>query len=180
MERFARMLRVSVATRVLDVGGTPAIWRLSPVRPRLVILNIHGAGTTVIGDAKQMPFKDNSFDVVFSNSLIEHLPPGAWKSFAGECRRVGSRLWIEAPNPGFPFEPHFLTPVIHWLPMDWRVRVAPYTVRALLDPRPPAEYRDLAREVAMPTRRQMRSLFPDALIIPERWLGLTKAHIAIR
>ena len=80
-------MRHHVRIRVLlDVGGSPEIWKLCPVRPRLTLLNIRGYVTElpfVVGDAVQLPFREGAFDVVFSNSLIEHLPLGP-----GRCSRM--------------------------------------------------------------------------------------------
>jgi hypothetical protein len=124
MERFVRELGITSDTRVLDVGGTPDNWDLSPVRPRLTLLNMPrahddlGAGTRwVAGDGRALPFADGAFDVVFSNSVIEHV--GALpqqRCFADEVRRVGRSYWVQTPNRGFPIEQHLFTPLVHWLP----------------------------------------------------------------
>ncbi|MEM2045934.1 MAG: class I SAM-dependent methyltransferase, partial [Candidatus Bathyarchaeia archaeon] len=57
----------------------------------------------IIGDARCMPFKDKSFDVVFSNSVIEHV--GNYddqKMCAEEIRRVGKCYFVQTPNFYFP------------------------------------------------------------------------------
>jgi len=46
----------------------------------------------VIGDARSLPFKDESFDHVFSSHTLEHLPHG-------DCDRV-LREWIRVLRPG--------------------------------------------------------------------------------
>ena len=84
MERFARAFRVTAKTLVLDIGGTPDCWDLIAVRPRLVLLNtprakddLAGAAEWVAGDGRALPFRDAAFDVVFSNSVIEHVGDAA-------------------------------------------------------------------------------------------------------
>ncbi len=55
--------------------------------------------------------------VVFSNSVIEHV--GTWEdqqAFAAEVRRVGRRLWVPAYE--CPIEPHYLAPLVHYLPKE--------------------------------------------------------------
>jgi hypothetical protein len=62
-------------------------------------------------------FETKSFDIVFSNSLIEHLPRELQQAFAAECQRVGRHFYIQTPNKWFPVELHILLPIIHWLPL---------------------------------------------------------------
>src|SRR5581483_1527002 len=84
MHRFVRECGITAETRVLDIGGTPDNWELAPVQPRLVLLNmpraheeVAGAIQWVAADGRALPFRDASFDVVFSNSVIEHVGDGA-------------------------------------------------------------------------------------------------------
>lgn len=74
MARFRRAFPLTPQTRVLDVGGTSLNWTLLTVRPRITLLNLPSAGeATVVGDGRHLPFRDRSFDIVFSNSVIEHI-----------------------------------------------------------------------------------------------------------
>lgn len=185
MARFARAFGVTERTTVLDVGGTPAIWSLLPRVPRVTLLNLKPtAGSpipVVVADARRLPFPDRSFDVVFANSLIDHLgtlPDQA--AFAQECRRVGRGYWVQSPNRRFPIEPHVLTPFVHWLPRSWRRRALRFTVWGILT-RPSAAAVDrMVEEVRMLTSGEMRRLFPDARILRERMLGLTKSVVAVK
>lgn len=43
MRRFVRDFSITSDTRVLDIGGTPSNWTLTPVQPRLTILNLRRA-----------------------------------------------------------------------------------------------------------------------------------------
>ena len=75
------------------------------------------------GDATNLSeLPDGSFDVVFSNSVIEHLETFERQAaMAAEVRRLAPIYWVQTPNFWFPVEPHFLTPAWHWLPMGLRV-----------------------------------------------------------
>jgi SAM-dependent methyltransferase len=193
MERFARECRITPATRVLDIGGTPDCWDLSPVRPRLVLLNtprakddLRGAAEWVAGDGRALPFRDGAFDIVFSNSVIEHVGDRASQQrFAQEVARVGRGYWVQTPDRHFPVEQHLLTPVVHWLPRAWQRAVVPrFTVWAVLT-RPSSDrhrfYIDhYLNDVRLLTARELAGLFPAARLIRERFCGFGKSLIAFR
>jgi SAM-dependent methyltransferase len=68
-------------------------------------------------DGDIFPFPDHSFDVCWSNAVVEHV--GGRKKqirFAQEIRRVAKKAFITTPNRHFPIEVHTRTPLFHWLP----------------------------------------------------------------
>lgn len=193
MARFAGELGITAETRVLDIGGTPDNWRLLAAPPRLVLLNtpraaedLAGAPTWVAGDGRALPFRDGAFDVVFSNSVIEHVGDAASQQrFASEVARVGRAYWVETPNRWFPVEQHLLTPFIHWLPRRWQRALVPrFNWWHVLVPLP-ADRREFyiahyLRDVRLLGPRQLRALFPEASILRERVLGVAKSLVAVR
>ena len=193
MTRFQRLLQVDEHTRILDVGGTPGNWSLLAVRPRITILNLpraierNGDSTVwIFADGCQLPFRDQSFDVVFSNSVIEHLgSPIRHEQYAREIARVGVRYFVQTPNRWFPVEPHLLTPMIHFLPRSWqrgvieKLTIWEWVARPRPDQR--AFYLEhYLRDIQLLDSRQMRRLFPGSRLIRERFLGFTKSLIAMR
>jgi len=188
MRRFQQQFGVTPLTRVLDVGGGSFNWLLLNYLPQLTILNIsiseemHGPYTSVVADGRYLPFKDKSFDIVYSNSVIEHLQNREnQQRFASECQRVGVRLYLQTPNKRFPIEPHLLTPVIHWLPLSLQKRlVRNFTVWGIIA-RPTQEVCLIfLKEVRFLNEKEFRQLFPEAIIWHERFLGLTKSFIAVK
>lgn len=191
MERLCRTLDLRPGTRVLDVGGNTFNWRLSPVRPDLTFLNLavdrfligdDVGATLAVGRAEALPFRDRSFDLVFCNSVIEHV--GTWEDqvrVAAELRRVGRTLFVQTPDRHFPIEPHYLTPFVHYLPVRVRRRLLRnFTVWGWIE-RPSADQVDAStREIRLLSRKEMARLFPDAVIERERFLGLSKSLIAVR
>ena len=72
----------------------------------------------VQGNALNMPFEDNSFDLVFSSAVLEHV--GSFENqckFLNECLRVSKKyVFLTTPNRFYPIEFHTYLPFIHWLP----------------------------------------------------------------
>ena len=109
MQRFVRDFAITPETRVLDIGGTAYNWTLLAERPRLTLLNMPRASEVneqgvdwVAADGCALPFGDASFDVVFSNSVIEHLgSPERQRQFASEVARVGKKYYVQTPNRWF-------------------------------------------------------------------------------
>lgn len=75
------------------------------------------------GNARRLPFAPNAFDVVFCNSLLEHVPQ--WREVLAEMSRVlkpGGVVIIYTTNKFCPFQQevnHF--PFYSWLP-EWLKR----------------------------------------------------------
>lgn len=202
VKRFAMMLALIdkvVAEKgkahILDVGGTvdywmalEPLWRGRDLSFTLVNLEAEPVSdprfTSRAGNACAMPeFADNSFDVVHSNSVIEHV--GRWnamKAMAAEVSRLAPRFYLQTPAFGFPVEPHFRTPFFHWLPMPWRIWL---TRHFALGHYPRAETLDQAmgfvEDAILVDASRFKALFPaPARVIKERIFGLTKSFIAIR
>ncbi|HEY1901930.1 MAG TPA: class I SAM-dependent methyltransferase [Terracidiphilus sp.] len=188
MNRFFAFFAPSPEVRVLDIGGTPQTWCVESeghTRFSVTLINIRRDGqidvgpfTSIEGDATEMPFADNSFDIAFSNSVIEHV--GTWdkqQAFAREARRVARKLWIQTPARSFPIEAHLLAPYIQYLPKSAQHRIARWTPRGLLTP---DAVHEIVDEVRLLTYRELKHLFPDCRILKERLFGLTKSYIAVR
>jgi hypothetical protein len=117
---------------VLDVGGTARFWAHMDMLDRgldITTINLvddqdHRPGVHVmVGDATRLPFADGAFDIVFSNSAIEHVGgPAAQRRMLAEMERVGRHgLFLQTPCRWFPIEPHFHFPFFGVLPESVRV-----------------------------------------------------------
>jgi hypothetical protein len=77
--------------------------------------------TAVRADGRALPFPDDSFDVGFSNAVVEHLPDlDSQRAFVCELCRVSRRVFVTTPNRNFPVDTHTLVPLAHWLPDERR------------------------------------------------------------
>jgi len=187
---------------ILDLGGTLAYWRrvgldfLREVGARITIVNIQprelsaeGTGVEgfaeVVGDACHLDdFADDSFELVHSNSVVEHvLTWSNMKAFAAETRRVGKNYYVQTPYFWFPIDPHFYrVPMFHWLPRPVRARLLnrfPIAYVGKVIPDVDLAFQAIERTQLLDAR-QFRFLFPDAAISFERFVGLPKSLIAIR
>jgi len=192
MKRFLDLFNPSSGTTILDVGGYPLTWKGIKSKPSVTVLNIHPIDyalgpddppiSTVIGNGCSLDFPDKSFDIIFCNSVIEHV--STWErqqELARECRRVGKSLWIQTPARSFFIEPHLLTPFIHYLPRNLQRRLMRnFTLWGLLSRPTPERVDELMAEIRLLNRREMACLFPDCDLTKERVLGLVKSYIAVR
>jgi 2-polyprenyl-3-methyl-5-hydroxy-6-metoxy-1,4-benzoquinol methylase len=71
----------------------------------------------VVGRAESLPFASETFAVVLSNYVIEHVVDAA--AHLREIRRVlapGGLAYVAAPNRFALVEPHYKLPLLSWLP----------------------------------------------------------------
>jgi ubiquinone/menaquinone biosynthesis C-methylase UbiE len=134
--------------------------------------------SSVKGDARNLSeYKDKEFDIVFSNSVIEHLfTKENQKKMADEIRRVGKNYYVQTPNFYFPIEPHWLFPCFQFLPYNMRVFL---TRHFNLGNYPKSSTKEKAMqrvdEVKLLSEKEMKQLFPDGKVYREKFIGMTKS-----
>ena len=78
----------------------------------------------VVFDGCALPFADQSFDIVYSNAVLEHLPDrNSVARFAGEIQRVGRSWFVSTPNRRYPVDPHYHLPFVQFLPQENQKRL---------------------------------------------------------
>jgi hypothetical protein len=97
----------------------------------------------VRADGRELPFADGTFELGFSNAVVEHVAGGrdGQRRFVHELCRVARRVFVTTPNRWFPLEVHTLLPLVHWLPEAARERVIPFD--DVLDPLGPKAFASL-------------------------------------
>jgi hypothetical protein len=136
----------------------------------------------VEGDACDPPDNLGGFDLVFSNSVIEHVG-GHWRrmQYAKFVRAAGTSYWMQSPYRYFPIEPHFVVPALQHLPPIVQANVVarwPVGNYASLADTDIALDRVMAIELL--SKAEIQRYFPDATLIPERVGPLVKSWIAVR
>jgi hypothetical protein len=189
VNRFPELAEMTV----LDLGGTPRAWAAAPVRPaRLVILNTEPSGfdgsvvaELVTGDACDPParLRHDRFDLVYSNSVLEHVGGHERrKRFAETARASASHHWMQTPYRYFPVEPHFLFPGYQFLPLAVRTSVGRHwgPTRRSVHAMSAREAVDYVQSIELLSVTDMKVYFPDSEIARERLGGIVKSLIAIR
>jgi hypothetical protein len=182
------VLGLTEETRLLDVGGSSLNWELAPGCIEVTMANTSFPEwdrsedfARLVADGRNLPFAGGSFDVVFTNSVIEHL--GDWQHqqrFASECKRVGVRYFVQTPDKGFPIDVHLLMPFTHWLPRWLQVRLMRnFTLRGLITRPSAQECQEFIGRIRLLGAEDLRRLFPDGQIMHERFLGLSKSLVAV-
>ena len=173
---------------ILDVGGTEKYWeRMDFNKPNvhITLLNLNESKKndnfkSVSGDARNMSnYKDGSFDVIHSNSVIEHV--GSFsdqEKMANEIQRVGKSYFLQTPNYYFPIEPHFLFVGFQFMPLKlraflirhfnlgWYNKVSDYHKSIMK-----------VKSIRLLSKKELKKLFPNAKIYKEKMFGLTKSFI---
>jgi len=131
-------------------------------------------GAAILADLRALPFKSGSIDLI-ANSVLEHVGPIAeQRKAAAEIRRAGQNYFVQIPYLYFPVDPHFFTlPYFQLLPERWQRRIC----RAMAVGFVP---RGGFLPVHYLTAPEFSELFPDARIVREKFLFLTKSLYAIR
>jgi SAM-dependent methyltransferase len=103
----------------------------------------------VTASGTNLPFEDDSFDIAFSNAVLEHVGGREeQRRFVHELCRVAPKVFVSTPNRRFPLEVHTLVPFLHWLPRSARDRAFA------------ALRRDAWEGVELLNRRELLELFP--------------------
>lgn len=196
--------------RILDVGGTMMFWKSMGFDQlegiEIVLLNLEAAPvdspyfTSLAGDATYMPqFKDKEFDIVFSNSVIEHVGDDfQQESMAREIMRVGKAYFVQTPNLFFPIESHSCMPLYQFMPEFMRTLALYYfditgggigrTIQAWKARLTFRRFERLPHEswercqsrvkgLRLLSRRKFQRFFPNGILYQEKCFGLTKSFI---
>ena len=178
--------------KILDVGGSEIFWEVmgwADTHHNITLLNLtanechHKNIKSVIGNACSMTeFNDKQFDIILSNSVIEHVGTlDDQIKMAKEIARVAPCYFVQTPNYWFPIEPHFLFPFFQWFPFAVRVfLVSHFSLGWNPKGRDYSHAFEMVNEIRLLTKSELHSLFPEAQILRERILGLTKSFIVMK
>ena len=192
MELLRSSFDLSEEVKILDVGGQvdragQQLVDSHPYKHNLTVLNMRASYLDEIarnypevtlqqGDARALPYPDKSFDLVYSNAVIEHV--GDWEdqvAMAREVMRVGRSWFVTTPNRWYPFEFHMRLPFVSWLPYEWMQKVGSVCSYNHAEKRycSGQNYR-----LRLLTQRELKKLFPGARVISVRITAWPETLIA--
>lgn len=204
--QFIALMALQPHHRVLDLGGGDGghFHAIAPNHKNVLVADylesdleraraVYGYQTQQIDAARgDLPFADQSFDVVFCSSVIEHvtgpkddvlamndndrfdaLAKDCQARFAAEIRRIAKAYFVQTPHRRFPIEPHSMLPQpVIYLPRGMQ--------KSLMRTIAPVWIANVQPDWRLLDEDDMLALFPDAEIISEKMAGLTKSIIAVR
>ena len=203
LERFNSFVKgVSGQVRLIDLGGTvQVLGRLGPgeaaaagrhdrqrpphrqeSRARSPLAAEHSPSAGRCADAVAADLAE--YDVIFSNSLIEHLPsPEAQRQLAQAIIDSGRPYFLQTPNKRSPVDPHFPRPYVPFFaayPRPLQARLLSWSALGSGSAAPSyaAALERLSNYYPL-TTRGVRQLFPQARIVMERPLGVPMSIIAM-
>lgn len=121
-------------TNIIDVGTTPILdeheniifhhykWKKNITgfsnQDCSILKKVFKESNFILGDARDIKLKDNSFNISFCSATIEHI--GSYlnqKKLISELIRISkNNIFITTPNRNFPMDFHTKLPLVHLLP----------------------------------------------------------------
>lgn len=191
--------------RILDLGSKDGTYIASVIRYRnnvyMADIDVNaleegrkkfGFNTLLLDEDSRIPVPDKFFDIVHCSSTIEHITVNKnevekYKSsrkfsrvafehqrrFANEIRRVGKKYFVQTPNKCFVIKSHTWLPLVNFLPRSILIKIISFLNASTWPKKTQADWNLLCKQ-------QMQELFPDAEIVKEKVLALTKSIMAIK
>ena len=172
---------------ILDIGGKINFWENRDLAGnneyKITIVNIEKETSIYsnihceIGDATNLnKFNTKSFNIVHSNSVIEHLYNFNNQSkMASEIIRVGQKHIVQTPNKYFFIEPHYLLPFFQFFPDKLKYLILIKTKLSRLKKWDKNFAKQYIKEIKLLSMKEMKVLFPNSKIYFEKFLGMNKS-----
>lgn len=182
-----KMNKMEKPLTIFDVGGKINFWEnrglAGNLNYKITIVNFEKEKSqysnikTLIGDATDLSqFADKSFDIVHSNSVIEHLYNFNNQSkMASEIVRVGKKYIVQTPNKYFFLEPHYLLPFFQFIPDKLKYLILTKTKLSRLKKWDKNFAKQYINEIRLLSLKEMKILFPKSKIYFEKFIGMNKS-----
>jgi hypothetical protein len=196
------MKSITGPIRLVDLGGTVKFWESWGLAKQplfnVTLVNNHDLDKQYSNDPIALPNIRRlgadvltltaadfaQFDVIFSNSLIEHLPGRELqRQLAQAIIDSGRPYFLQTPNKRSPLDPHFPRPYVPFFaayPRSVQARLLSWSALGSSSVAPSYDAALARLQNYYPlTTRDVRQLFPNARIVIERPLGFPMSIIAM-
>jgi len=192
LAKFVEMFPEDQCKTIIDLGGSTYQWDNIGYKSKITILNLTKPACVdglpnnyefIDCDARNTPFPNQSFDLAFSNSVIEHVGgKDEQKQFACEMLRIGKHIYCQTPNKSFFIEPHLIAPFIHWLPKKWQSYhlIRYFTVWGLITKPSREKAEEFLTSIRLLNKKDLIELFPGCKVITERFFLMPKSYTVIK
>ncbi|MEO8016479.1 MAG: class I SAM-dependent methyltransferase [Pseudomonadota bacterium] len=203
LKRFNEFMKGTAGQiRLIDLGGTVKFWENWGLADQpllnVTLVNNHDRDKCHENDPIALPNIRRlradvltlspedfaQYDVIFSNSLIEHLPGRQLqRQLARAIIDSGRPYFLQTPNKRSPVDPHFPRPYVPFFaayPRPLQARLLSWSAlgSGSASPSYGAALRRLHNYFPL-NAGEVRELFPQAQIVMERTLGIPMSIIAI-
>ncbi|OKH25973.1 hypothetical protein NIES593_02490 [Hydrococcus rivularis NIES-593] len=184
MEAFIELMCLKPGSRIVDLGGLPEFWETIAIDLDITVLNLPGAFTGKRGSftrqyrfveadaCELLDLADNSFDIAFSNGVIEHVGSLArQEAFAKTVRRLAPSYWIQTPSMWFPIEAHCNLPFWWFYPPSLKNAWIRHWQRQGRE----FKWKQMS-ETRVLSLGRLKTLFPEAKVYTECVAGFPKSY----
>ena len=179
--------------KIIDLGGTEIFWEKMGFAGDedydITIVNLweeevhYDNLEALAGDARSLEnFQDKEFDIVFSNSVIEHV--GQFedqKKMADEVQRLANHYFIQTPSYYTPVEPHYFFPLYQFFPLCLKIFLLQHFTLGYMKKTPDKEKaKETINSIRLLKEDEIEELFPDAVVSKEKLSGFTISFIVYK
>jgi hypothetical protein len=202
---FNETFKIDNNTKILDLGGGNGGYITSLVINKywknITVADIdkellnkarsRGLKTILLNQTCDLPFKDQSFDIIFCNSVLEHVTINKeeiWNcfdsrrfyiesmrnqiKFSNEIRRVAKSYFLQTPNKYFPLESHTWLPFVQYYPRKFQIFIIKLLNKIWFKKTKP--------DWNLLNFKDIKYLFPNDLIYKDKILGMIKSFVVIK
>lgn len=193
-DNFELLIQQKNSINILDIGGEYNYWQglnWDTSQCRITLLNLteitipdsmKNTFSSVAGNAMNLDYEKGDFDIIYSNSVIEHMGSiEGQEKFADEVMRVCDRFIIQTPSLWFPLEPHCRIPFFQFIPHFIRAfLIMWFKINYFPQQKTYSEAYRVSKTTLLFTKSRLKRLFPNCECKTEKLFGLPKSYIIVK
>ena len=188
---ISEIFKLKGSVNIVDLGGTENFWNiidtefLIEYKVKITLINLINYKiknkkifSQINQDFFKYDFVNNSFDLSFSNSVIEHL--GDAKKIISFCnlhKNLSKYYYLQTPNKYFFIEPHFMFPFFNFMPKAFQLFILKnFNVGNFTKKNIGYALKEL-NQIRLLSKKDLEKYFPKENIVSEKIFFLNKSYI---